>query len=119
MKNGEKNGKGKEYYINDKLEYIGEYKNGKRNGIGKEYNYNGNLLFEGIFLYNNRFIGKEYTNNRIEYEGEYLFNKKWKGKGYDENGNIIYELKNGSGPIKYYTNNNLLFDGFVKNGKKD
>jgi len=119
LKNGEKNGKGKEYYINDKLEYIGEYKNGKRHRKGKEYNYNGNLLFEGIFLYNNRFIGKEYTNNRIEYEGEYLFNKKWKGKGYDENGNIIYELKNGSGPIKYYTNNNLLFDGFVKNGKKD
>ena len=57
--------------------------------------------------------------NRIEYEGEYLFNKKWKGKGYDENGNIIYELKNGTGPIKYYINNNLLFDGFVKNGKKD
>ena len=32
--NGEKNGKGKEYY-GDKLEFEGEYLNGKRNGKGK------------------------------------------------------------------------------------
>ena len=116
---GEKNGKGKEYYINDKLEYIGEYKNDKRHGKGKEYDFNGNLIFEGEFLYNNKYIGKEYINNRIEYEGEYLFNKKWNGKGYDENGNIIYELNNGTGAVKYYAYNRLLFEGCVKNGQKN
>ena len=35
--NGERNGKGKEYYGNDKLEYEGEYLNGERNGKGKEF----------------------------------------------------------------------------------
>ena len=35
--NGERNGKGKEYY-NDYLDFEGEYLNGKRNGKGKEYN---------------------------------------------------------------------------------
>ena len=44
------NGKGKEYDLDGKLEYEGEYLNGKRNGKGKEYNYNGELIFEGDFL---------------------------------------------------------------------
>ena len=48
--------------------------NGQRNGKGKEYNdYDGKLIFEG----------------------DYLCGKKWNGIGYDENGNILYELKNG------------------------
>ena len=34
--NGEKNGKGKEYYYNGKLEFEVEYLVGKRNGIGKK-----------------------------------------------------------------------------------
>ena len=34
--NGERNGKGKEYYDNGKLRYEGEYLNGIRNGKGKE-----------------------------------------------------------------------------------
>ena len=41
-----------------------------------------------------------YINEKLEYEGEYLYNKKWNGKGYDENGNIIYELINGTGKVK-------------------
>ena len=115
---GEKNGKGKEYYPNGKLEYIGEYKNGKRHGKGKEYDYKGNLLYEGEFLYNNRYKGKDYRNGKLEYEGEYLLNKKWNGKGYDENDNIIYELNNGTGAVKYYINNELIFEGFIEKGKK-
>ena len=117
--NGEKNGKGKEYYINDKLEFDGEYKDGKRHGKGKEYDYNGNLIFEGNFLYNNKYIGKEYIKGKLEYKGEYLLNKKWNGEGYDENGNLAYKIKNGTGVIKYYANNQLIFEGFWKKGKKD
>ena len=52
--NGERNGKGKEYYKNDNLFYAfdnlyfeGEYLNGKRNGKGKEYYYDGKLKFDG------------------------------------------------------------------------
>ena len=37
--NGEKNGKGKEFY-NGFLEFEGEYLNGKRNGKGKKFNNN-------------------------------------------------------------------------------
>ena len=35
--NGEKNGKGKEFYDNANILFEGEYLNGKRNGKGKEY----------------------------------------------------------------------------------
>ena len=33
--NGERNGKGKEYYDNNKLKFEGEYLNGERNGKRK------------------------------------------------------------------------------------
>ena len=48
-KEGEKNGKGKEY-LYDELIFEGEYLNGERNGEGKEYDYDGDLLFEGEYL---------------------------------------------------------------------
>ena len=38
--NGEKNGKGKEFYFNGKLYFEGEYLNGERKGNGKEYYIN-------------------------------------------------------------------------------
>ena len=108
-KNGEKNGKGKEYFHNKKLIFEGEYKNGKRNGIGKEYNrLSGEILFEGEFLYGHKIKGKEYDKGKVEYEGEYLYDRKWNGKGYDENGNLLYELKDGTGTVREY-NVKLIF----------
>ena len=70
-KNGEKNGKGKEFYRDGKLLFEGEYLNGKRHGKGKEFYRDGKLLFEG-----------EYKNDL-----------KWNGKGYDTFNTIVYELK--------------------------
>ena len=35
--NGERNGKGKEYFDNGKLKFEGEYLNGEKNGKGREY----------------------------------------------------------------------------------
>ena len=60
-------------------------------------------------------------NNKLEYEWDYLYNKKWNGKGYDENGNIIYELKNGNGKVKEYYKGvcKLKFEGAYLNGKKN
>ena len=105
--NGEKNGKGKEYkkfYRTNELIFEGEYINDKKNGIGKEYDgIDGKLIFEGKYLYNSRRKGKEYVKGKLEYEGEYLFNKKWNGKGFNENGEIIYELINGTGKVKEYS----------------
>ena len=70
--NGERNGKGKEYYTNGNLMFKGEYLNGKRNGKGKEY----------------------YENGELEFEGEYLNGNKWNGLGYNNNSIIDFEIKN-------------------------
>ena len=116
-----KKGKGhiKEYDVNDDLEFEGEYLNGKRNGKGKEY-YRNKLIFEGEYLNSFRLRGKAYINEKLEFDGVYLCNKKWDGKGYDENGNIIYELKNGTGEVKEYNNEGkLIYEGEYFNGKKN
>ena len=56
---GEKNGKGKEYNINNnKLIFEGEYKNWKRKGKGKEYYENGKVKFEGEYLNGNKKVEK-------------------------------------------------------------
>ena len=65
LKNG--NGYIKELDYFGNLEYEGEYLNEK----GKVY-HNNKLIFDGIFLYNYRKIGKEYVKDKLEFEGEYL-----------------------------------------------
>jgi antitoxin component YwqK of YwqJK toxin-antitoxin module len=92
--NGERNGKGKEYYNNDKLKFEGEYLNGKKwNGNGyningnkefeikegkgniKEYDCDDKLIFEGQYLNGEiNGTGKEYNDcdGKIEFKGEYL-----------------------------------------------
>ena len=96
---GERNGKGKDYYYDGSI-YECEYINGKRNGKGKEYYPNGELKFEGEYLYDWQVKGKFYINKKLRYEGEYLYDVYWNCKGYDENGNIIFEIKNGNGKSK-------------------
>ena len=45
--------------------------------------------------------GEEYYHTgEIYFEGTYLNGKRWKGKRYDENGKIMYELKDGKGIIR-------------------
>ena len=116
---GERNGKGKEYFLDtNKLIFEGEYLNGKRNGKGKEY-INDMLVFEGEYLNGKRNgKGKEYYNeNKLKFEGEYLDGKMWNGKGYDIMGNLEFELKNGKG--KEYINDILVFEGEYLNGKRN
>ena len=60
--NGERYGKGKEYYTDGKIMFEGEYLNGVRNGKGKEFYLNGKLRFEGEYLNGERLIGKLYDN---------------------------------------------------------
>ena len=117
-----KNGKG---YIKEighfcLLIFEGEYLNGEINGKVKEYYNDGKLKFDGKYLYSYKLSGKFYIDGKLEYEGEYLYNQKWNGKGYDENGNIVYELKNGNGKVKeYYDNGKLYFEGKYLNGKRN
>ena len=121
LKNGE--GYVKEY-IGYKIIIEGEYLNFCINGKGKEYylggKFDGKLKFEGEYLYTQKLRGKYYIDGKLEYEGEYLYNKKWNGKGYDENGNIVYELKNGNGFVKEYNDDGVLeFEGEYLNGKRN
>ena len=78
------NGKGKEYTLENKLVFEGEYLNGKRNGKGKEYYLDGDLKFEGEYLNREIWNGKGkkyYPNGELKFEGEYLNGKKkWKWK---------------------------------------
>ena len=121
----EPDGNVKEYDMNyDHLIYEGEYLNWKRNGKGKEYDKYGDeiMLFEGEYLNGKRNgIGREYSETeKLKFEGKYLKGKKWNGKGYDEDGNIIYELKDGNGFVKEYNNYfSLEFEGEYKNGEKN
>ena len=114
-----KNGNGKEYKINGKLEYEGTFLDGKRHGKGKEFYKNGTIEFEGEYLYNFKYKGKYYINQKLEYEGIYEYGNKWNGKGYDEYGNIIYELNNGNGKVKEYEDGELYLEGEYLNGKRN
>ena len=98
-KNGDRNGKGKEYYYNEELKFEGEYLNGKKwNGEG--YDYNGNIVFE---IKNGKGNKKEYNdyNDKLEYKGKYL------------NGD-----RNGTGR-EYYYDGKLKFKGEFLNGKRN
>ena len=117
--------KGKEYNINDKILYEGEFLKGERNGKGKEYDCNcffnrTTVLFEGEYLHGKRNgKGKEISHiNKILFEGEYLNGCKWNGKIYDTKNNKIYEIKNGCGYFKKFDCNNVLkIEGEYLNGK--
>ena len=137
--NGERNGKGKEYYHEGKLRFDGEYLNGKRwngkfytkdnkqyeviNGSGFIKEDSGVLsdYFQGTYI-NGEKNGKGYVMDggyRTLYEGEYKNDKKnGYGKEYNHDYYLVYEgdFLNGekSGKIKeYFTKDNieLIFDG--------
>ena len=59
------------------LKFEGEYLNGERNGKGNEYYYDGKLIFEGEYLNGERKEGKEYNyDQELIFEGEYINGKK-------------------------------------------
>ena len=63
--NGERNGKGIEYYDDNKIKFKGEYLNGLKNGKGIDYDKNGNILFEGEYSKGERIIKIKNDNNDI------------------------------------------------------
>ena len=122
--NGERNGKGKEYFNKSNLVYEGEFSKGKRNGKGKEYDKEGNLVFEGEYLNGKRWNGKATgyyrRNDKKFFEIDYIKGKKWNGKIFDEKDNIICEIINGNGIFKEYDKYNYIsFEGEYKNGERN
>ena len=91
---GERNGKGKEYDISTSLIiFKGKYLNGERNGKGKEYDKNGILTFEGEYFNEMRNgNGKEYNKGKLIFKGEYINGmRNGKGKEYNSDGTIIFK----------------------------
>ena len=121
-KNGKRNGKGKEYDAKTgKMIFEGEYLDGKRHGKGKEYDcWLNTLVSEGEYL-NGEKIGKRkdyYFNGSIQFEGEYSNGTIWNGIRYSlTNHNILYEIKEGKGIIKYFDGElKVTFAGEYLNG---
>ena len=115
--NGERNGKGKDYYTDGKLKFEGEFEGGLKKGKGVEYDSNGELIYEGEYLYDHLINGKEYIKGKLKYEGDFLYDKKWNGKCFDENGNIICQLINGKGTVEECDDNGeLIYSGEYLNG---
>ena len=86
-----KEGSGKSYYINGKLEFEGKYKSGWFHKFeGKGYDENGKVIYE---LINGNGTVKEYGwDGKLYYEGEYLNGERnGKGKEYNKFGKLIYE----------------------------
>ena len=97
---GERNGKGKEYYNDNKLRYDGDFVNGKYEGNG-EYYFENEEYYIGQFLEGKRHGNGKlfYKDKNIKYEGEFK-NDNLDGKG------------------KYYYKNGESYDGQWLNGKK-
>ena len=85
------------------------------------YDNDDKLIFEGEYFKgkNNEKKGKAYNFGKLEFDGVYINDNKWNGKGYDKNNNIIYELKDGNGYVKIYSQlGQLIYEGNYLNGEK-
>ena len=128
------NGKGIiKLYDDNRLLFEGEYLNGEKNGKGKEYFhygiferelgyfiYNHCITFEGEYLNDKKWNGKAYDEKGKEiYE---IKNGKGNIKEYNRYGDLSLECEivNGekNGKCKEYINNTLEFEGKYFNGKK-
>ena len=106
------------------LIFESEFKNGEINGKGKEYNDIGELIFKGEYLYGKRSKGKEYKNNIIIFDGNYLNGEKSKGKEYNYLEDLIFEgeFKNNKrwkGKGKEYLEGGLVFEGEYLYGERN
>ena len=114
--NGEKHGKGEEYYKNGKLKYSGEFVDGKYEGNGLFYKENGDYYIGPFAKGKKKGKGMEYyENGELKYEGNFD-NDEYEGNGkyYDVNGDI-YKGKFMNGKFK-----GIIFDkdGNIKSNKK-
>ena len=118
-----------EFYGKDiRADFIGTYKEGKRTGKIKEYDKNHILVFDGEIIdeiKNGK--GLEYDNQgNLLFKGEYKDGKYWTGKFYNDNGDISYDIKEGTGyGFQYYFDcengykKYKSYEGPFKNGEKN
>ena len=99
----------------------GEYRNGERNGKGKEYSKFGVLKYEGEYLYDRKQNGKGYDENgNVIYE---IINGNGKGAEYNDSRTLIFEgefsngKRNGKGK-EYLQDGKVLYEGEYIDGKR-
>ena len=103
-----------EYYINNKLTYLGEIKNNQISGNGEYYRKNrikfrGNFCMRNYNIYINGYGVEYYKNGNIKYIGDFKNSQKdGYGVYYIEPGKILYEgqykndKRHGHGILYYY-----------------
>ena len=127
------------YFVNGKIEFIGEFLNGKKwngkgydengsilyeieNGSGfvREYDNEGNLIFKGDYISGKRNgKGYEFKDKFLIYEGEYLNGKRnGKGKEYSEFGDVIVEDEDIIKTAEEDQKKEKIFEGDYSNGKR-
>ena len=84
--------------------YEGEYNNNLKEGKGKEFNIQGKILFRGEFKNGYRYIGKEFNENgQLIFDGQYKKGNQYKGIKREYNDNLLkceYEIEDGLKIIK-------------------
>ena len=103
----------KEYNTKGKLKFEGEYLNDEK-WNGKEYHINSDeeeieSEFEYLNGKKNGKVVEYFRGGKIRFNGEYANDIKWNGKGYDPNGELVYNIENGKGLVKEYN-----FEGILK-----
>ena len=112
------------YFKNDYIENIwtGKYnKFNEKEGKGKEYDLEDNLIFKGEYRNSKKLNGTEYyINGMKKFDGNYNNGEKWNGILYGQNADNKYEINLGNGFIKeFHENGYLYFEGEIKNGIKN
>ena len=112
---------------NNNLKFEIEYINDTKNGKGKEYYANGRIKFEGVYVDDKQWKGKESTfdiNGFLQSEKDFVNGKIEKQKDYNYNGELVFEGKyvdgkrwNGKGK-EYNYFGYLEFEGEYIKGKK-
>ena len=118
--NNLREGKGKEYNIQGKILFKGEYKNGYRYN-GKEFDENGKLIFNGQYMKGNPYKGirKEYNGNILKYEYEIQNGLKLEENLYEENKKLIEEKSKDEEDNKFNEKNKYKNENLHKEKNKD
>ena len=127
--NGKRNGKGKEYNLNEKLIFEGEYLNGKKwKGKEKIYDYDRGVLIYEYELSNGIKEGeyKKYDKyaEKLIFSGQYINGEIKEGTEYDHNGWTVYKgqylngKRNGKGKLYYEKFHKIKYEGDFLNGFK-